>query len=352
MSTIEKGSLRTYLGIAPGVGKTYAMLAEGRQRAAAGEKVVVGWIEVKDRADVRSQIGELEMVAPREIGYRGHSFTGPDLEAIVASGADVVLIDELAQRSPDGSRRRWEDVADVLAAGLDVITTANVSNLWSVRNYAARIAGVGAAECIPDDFVRSGEVVLIDTSPAELRRRIVSGSVFSAQQVGGALAGYFRASNLEALSELTRAWIAGTEESVGADLLIRRTLIEVPEPGLVIAGDSGSEAGERVIREAAAIARGDDAPLVVVHVNVAGESASRRRRIDDHRGLAERLGGSYIEISGDRPADALASAARARGATKVAVARPRSRLRELTHGSVSARLRRLLPEAAVEEVRA
>src|SRR5580698_8905281 len=205
----ERGSLRTYLGTAPGVGKTYAMLAEGRRRAERGERVVVGWLERKGREATRRQRGDLEVIARGEVVYRGIAFPELDIEAVISSGADVVLIDELAHRWPDGSRRRLEDVGEVLDAGIDVMTTLNVSSLESVRGYAAQITGVGATESVPDDFVRSGEIVLVDLPADLLRRRIASGAVFSAADVGGALAEFFKVSNLEALNALAAAWMDG-----------------------------------------------------------------------------------------------------------------------------------------------
>ena len=246
----REGSLRTFLGTAPGVGKTYAMLAEGRRRAENGERVVVGWIESHGRPETSRQLGGLEVIAPRTVAYRGAVFADFDADAAVASGADLVLVDELAHATADRIRQRWEDVADVLGAGLDVITTANIAQLRSVRDYAARITGVGTVASVPDEFVRSGEVVLVDLPVETLRARIASGAVYSAAQVGGALADYFRAANLRALSELARAWIAGTAEAVGEDLLARRGLAQPPAPP-VVAGDSGSAWGEAVIRRAA-----------------------------------------------------------------------------------------------------
>src|SRR6516164_11496326 len=130
------GSLRTYLGIAPGVGKTFAMLAEGRRRAENGERVVVGWIESHGRPETSRQLGGLEVIAPRTVVYRGAMFADFDAPAAIASGADVVLVDELAHAAADRTRQRWEDVADVLRAGLDVVTTLNVAHLRSVRDYA------------------------------------------------------------------------------------------------------------------------------------------------------------------------------------------------------------------------
>ena len=345
------GSLRTYLGTAPGVGKTFAMLAEGQRRAQAGEKVVIGWLQPQDRAGTRRQAGGLDMLPPRSISYRGAVFADFDAAAAIASGADVVLVDELAHATPDNSRQRWEEVADVLAAGLDVVTTANVAHLRSVRDYAARITGVGIVASVPDEFVRSGEVVLVDVTPEALRARIAAGAVYSAAQVGGALADYFRTANLQALSELARAWMAGTAEAAGEDLLARRGLASSPAPPVIIAGDSGSRFGETVIHRAAELARADDADLLVVHVQIA-DGLARRPAPDltRHRELTAGFGGTYTKIPGHAVAQGLADAARAQSATTVVVGHHRSRLGELAHGSVSSRLRRLLPEVPIEEV--
>ena len=344
--------LRTYLGTAPGVGKTFAMLAEGRRRAGNGERVMVGWVEWHGRPETRGQLGGLETIAPRTVGYRGAVFTDFDAAAAIVSGADVVLVDELAHMTADRTRQRWEDVADVLHAGIDVVTTMNVAHLRSVRDYAARVTGVGTVAWVPDEFVRSGEVVLVDLPAEALRQRIASGAVYSAERVGRALADYFRASNLQALTELARAWMAGTVDAVGDDLLARRGLAGPSAPPIVVAGDSGSRWGERVIRRAAELARADDGQLLVVHVQIAdGLTHPASQDLDRHRELTAELGGTYTEVTGPVPAEALAAAARAASAATIVVGRHRSRLGELAHGSVSSRLRRLLPGTAVEEVR-
>lgn len=344
--------MRTYLGTAPGVGKTYAMLAEGRRRADGGERVVIGWLERHGRAETRAQRGDLEVVPPRTVLYRGSTFRDMDVAAVVAASPDVVLVDELAHWVPDTGRWRWEEVAELLAVGLDVLTTANVANLESVRDYAARITGVGAVEHVPDGFVRSGAVVLVDMPARELRERIASGKVYSADLVGGALADYFRTSNLEALSELARAWMDDVAEVVGKELLRRRGLVEPAPRRVVVAGVSGSEQGEHVIRHAAQLAMEDDADLLVVHVNVLDGSTNRHRQeLERDRDLTTELGGTYIEVEGDAPAPALARVARESAASRVVIATHPPRLRAFTRFTVGSRLRRLLPEATVDELR-
>jgi two-component system, OmpR family, sensor histidine kinase KdpD len=345
------GQLTTYLGTAPGVGKTYAMLTEGQRRAAAGEHVVVGWVEHHDRPETIRQVGQLNVIGPGQVEYRGHAFAEMDVAAVLAAGADVVIVDELAHSLPDGSRARWADVADILASGADVLTTVNVANLVAARDYAARLTGAGTVESVPDEFVRSGQVVLIDLPAEVLRRRIASGEVYSTERVGGALAEYFRAPNLEALSQLGRAWVAGTLDQVGPALLAGRGPADGPPRPVVVAGVSGSEWSGPVIRRAIELACDDDADLIVVHAKGADRpDHGHKDALDQFRQMTEEMGGSYTEVDGE-PAPAIVNLARGRGASRVVVARHRSRLSELARGSVAAQLRRLWPGIQLEEVR-
>jgi two-component system sensor histidine kinase KdpD len=347
--TTPQGRLRTYLGTAPGVGKTYAMLNEGRRRVGDGERVVVGWIEAHDRAATQAQVGSLEVAASRTVEYGGRAFEEMDVDAILALKPDVVLVDELAHVSPDGKRRRWEDVADLLAAGVDVVTTVNVANLESVRDIAAQLAGAGMREPVPDALVRGGDVVLVDLPPEALRRRIATGQVYSTDQVGGALSAYFEVSNLTALTELARAWVDDTLDTVGLEILRRRGQATRRS---VIAGVSGADGGDEVIRRAASVAAEADADLIVVHVDVRdGLDHRRADALARHRALTAELCGVYIEVRGDSVPEALAAAAREHDASQVVVGRYRTSLQRLVRGSVASRLQRLLPRVEVDEVR-
>jgi two-component system sensor histidine kinase KdpD len=347
----QPARLRTYLGTAPGVGKTYAMLNDGRRRSEGGERVVVGWIEHHDRAETEVQLGNLEIVPLRSVDYRGRTFQDLDVAAIMARQPDVVLIDELAHTHADGTRKRWEDAAELLAADFSVVTTVNVANLVSVRDYAARVTGVGTVESVPDEFVRSGEVVLIDLPPEALRRRIAAGNVYTADRVGGALASYFRMSNLAALSELARAWMAGSIDEVGPAVLAQEGVGPLASRPTVLAGVSDSEWGEHVIRRAIVLAEQDDADLLVVHVNAA-DGLGRRASdaLEQYRDMTIDAGGRYAELDGTSAADTLAALARDQHATHIVVARHRSRLNELVRGSVASRLRALVPGTPVDEV--
>jgi two-component system, OmpR family, sensor histidine kinase KdpD len=325
------------------------MLNEGRRRAIAGEHVVVGWVELHDRAETSAQLRELEIAPTRIVDYAGRQFEEMDRAVIVALEPEVVLVDELAHVSPDGSRRRWQDVAELLASGMDVLTTVNVANLESARDYAARITGAGMVEPVPDALVRAGEVVLVDLPAEALRRRIAAGKVYSTDRVGGALSRYFETSNLASLSELARAWID--------DTLVQRGEVITGATGSakqsVIAGISASTWAEPVIRHAASLAERDDADLVVVHVDVTdGLDHGRRVALDRYRDLVVELGGIYAEVRGENVAQALASVAREHNSTRIVVARHRSRLSELVRGSIASRLRHVLPDVEVDEVTA
>ena len=343
----RSGHLRTYLGSAPGVGKTYSMLAEGQRRADGGERVVIGWIERHGRSETRAQLRDLEVIPPRQAVHRGTVFAELDVAGVLTSGADVVLVDELAHSVPDAGRGRWEEVADLLTAGFDVLTTTNVANLESVRDYAARLTGVGVVESVPDHFVRAGDVVVVPTTVDALRQRIMAGKVYSVDRVGGALAEYFQVANLEALNELCAAWVAGNVDEVGSELLTRRGLASRP---VVVAGVSGSPRGEMVIKTGAEFARDEGADLLVVHVDVTDSSRSRSRELQRNRSLTSELGGHFTEVEGMAPARVLTDIAKSRGATRVIVSGGRSRFRKPARLTMGARLRRLLPDTIVEEV--
>ena len=346
------GALTTYLGTAPGVGKTYAMLRAGRVRSGAGERVVVGWVERHGRAETQAQVGDLEVLPPRLVAYGSGTFAELDVEAVVASGAGVALVDELAHAVVGTTRRRWQEVADILAAGVDVMTTANVANLVSARDYVAQLTGVGTVEPIPDEFVRSGETVLVDLPADALRRRIADGKVYSAERVGGALADYFRMSNLQALSALA-AGLDGRNPGGGSRGAARGCagLVAASRP-TVVAGVSDSGWGQQVIRRASERAFEDDADLLVVHVILDDGMTHRRSQAHaEHRDLVAEVGGSYVEMTAGSVPEGLARAVRDHGASRLVVGRHRSRLGEIVHGSVLSRLQRLLPEVRIEAVR-
>ena len=341
-----RGRLVTYLGTAPGVGKTYLMLADGLARALAGEDVVIGWVERHGRAATREQALRLEILPPRTVTYRGFEFEDIDVPVVIERRPDVVLVDELAHTNPDG-QKRYEVVEELLDAGIDVLTTVNVANLLSVRDIAARITGAGALEDVPDGVVRAGNVVLVDLPPEALRRRIASGQVYSADQMGGALANYFRPSNLALLSQLARAWLDGTVDETFA--FLDREAAGRPK---VIAGVSSSTRGPAVIERAAVLAGEDDAELDVVHVDLQDGLGHSPERLDQYREMAETVGARFREVRGVDAAATLGDVALREGASRVVVGTRRSRLGNLVRGSIASRIRRRAPDLQVDEVRA
>jgi two-component system sensor histidine kinase KdpD len=336
-----------YLGTAVGVGKTYAMLNEGWRRAQAGEDVVIGYWERHGRPETKAQLRGLELVPPRIVPYRDTTFEELDVAAVIARHPDAALVDELAHTNVADRRPRWQEVEDLLGAGIDVITTVNVANLESVREFAAEVTGSGTVESVPDEVVRRAEVELIDLPPDALRQRVAAGHVYSAAQVGGALANYFRAENLAALSHLARSWMAGTLDEEGPAIVARYTQAS-PRP-VVIAGLSSSHPAEPIIRRAAELAESADADLLVVHV---ADGAARGSAHDpsEHLDLAQSLGGSLVEVRREDIADALAATAAEHGATAVVVGQHPSRWVELIRGSTARRLRRRLPNVTIEAV--
>ncbi len=208
---MARGTLRIYLGAAPGVGKTFAMLNEGRRRGARGTDVVVGFVETHGRVNTEAQIGDLEQVPRVRREYRGTTFEEMDLEAVLARRPAVALVDELAHTNVPGGRneKRWEDVEELLASGIDVISTVNIQHLESLNDVVQAITGIEQRETIPDAVVRAADQVeLVDMTPEALRRRMAHGNIYRAEKVDAALSHYFRAGNLGALRELALMWVA------------------------------------------------------------------------------------------------------------------------------------------------
>jgi two-component system sensor histidine kinase KdpD len=320
---MKRGQLRIYLGAAPGVGKTYAMLGEGHRRLARGTDVVVGFAETYNRKLTAQLLGGLEIVARRVITYRGGTFEEMDLDAVLARKPEVALVDELAHTNIPGSRnaKRWQDVEELLAAGITVISTVNIQHLESVNDVVEKITGVPQRETVPDAVVRAAEQVeMVDMTPEALRRRMAHGNVYAAEKVDAALSNYFRVGNLTALRELALLWVA---DRVEEGLLRYRA-----EHGIgqtwearerVVVALTGGPEGETLIRRAARIAsRTVGGDLLAVHVvRSDGLTGASPAALAAQRRLAESLGGSYHQVIGDDVSEALLAFARAENATQL-----------------------------------
>ena len=335
-----RGKLRIYLGAAPGVGKTYAMLNEGRRRRDRGTDVVVGYVETHGRPNTAAQLGDLEVVPRRTIVHRGTSFSEMDLDAVRARAPRVVLVDELAHTNVPGSthRKRWEDVAVLLDEGIDVLSTLNIQHLESVNDVVERITGVRQQETIPDEFVRAADQVeLVDMTPEALRRRMAHGNVYAPEKVDAALGNYFRVGNLGALRELALLWVADKVDESLQDYMADHG-IEGPweTRERVVVALTGAPSSEHLIRRAARMAMRSKADLLGVHISVGdGLSGVSNELLVEHRRLLEGLGGAYHEVVGADIASTLLSFARAQNATQIVLGSSRrSRWAELVRGSV------------------
>lgn len=318
-----RGKLRVYLGAAPGVGKTYAMLGEGHRRAARGTDVVVGFVETHGRQQTADMLDGLEVVPRREMAYRGTSFTEMDLDAVLARRPKVVLVDELAHTNVPGSRhsKRWQDVEELLAAGIDVITTVNIQHLESVNDVVEKITGVPQQETVPDAVVRAADQIeLRDMTAEALRRRLAHGNVYAPEKIDAALSNYFRAGNLNALRELALLWTADRVDDALQEYREQHDIDSTWEAReRVVVALTGGPEGETLIRRAARVAaRSSGGDLLAVHVARSdGLTQVDQGSLARQRLLVESLGGSYHQVLGDDVPQALLTFARAQNATQL-----------------------------------
>ncbi|MGW4662008.1 DUF4118 domain-containing protein [Streptosporangium sandarakinum] len=320
---MPRGRLRIYLGAAPGVGKTYAMLAEGRRRRERGQDVVVGLVETHDRPRTAELLDDLEVVPRKVLFHRGTRFTELDADAVIARRPRIALVDELAHTNVPGSRnaKRWQDIEEILDAGIDVVSTVNVQHLESVNDVVQAITGVPQRETVPDEVVRrADQVELVDMAPEALRRRMAHGNVYAPEKVDAALANYFRVGNLTALRELALLWVAGK-----VDEQLDRYRAEHGIEGTwearerVVVALTGGPEGETLIRRAARVAaRTKGADLLALHV-VRGDglTGADPAGLARQRTLVEDLGGTYHQVVGDDVPRALLDFARGVNATQL-----------------------------------
>ncbi len=339
---MKRGSLRIYVGFAAGVGKTFAMLNEGHRRRARGTDVVAGFVETHDRHLTQEQLGDLEVVPRRTIVHRGSTFQEMDLDGLLARAPEIALVDELAHTNVPGSRneKRWQDVEELLDAGIDVISTVNIQHLESLNDVVERITGVQQRETIPDDVVREADQQeLVDMTPYALRRRMAHGNIYPSEKIDAALSNYFREGNLGALRELALVWMADRVDEALQDYM-RAQGIEGPweTRERILVGVSGRTEDEALIRRAGRMATRSGGDLVGVHV-IPEDGLSEPLELDVARALIKTLGGSFHEVIGQGIPDALLNFARAENITQIVVgASTQTRLRHLTRGSVINRI--------------
>jgi two-component system, OmpR family, sensor histidine kinase KdpD len=369
--TDEQGHLKVFIGMAPGVGKTYRMLQEGAAEADNGRDVVVGYLEAHGRAETLAQAEGLEIVPRRRAVYRGTPLEEMNLPAVLARRPELCLIDELAHTNAPGleHEKRYEDVRDVLDAGIDVFSTVNVQHLESLNDQVAQLTGATVRETIPDEVLSAAdEVVLIDLTPEALIARLRAGKVYRAERVPAALSNFFKIENLAALRETALRQVA---EDVEVKRLVRapNPLVRRDEEGLAVAANDGPQPiaerllalvtlavhSERIVRRAWRSAQRLDAALDVLVVRPPGRppSAEDRKRLEELRRLTAMLGARLRVEEGEDVAAVAVRAARSLGSTYVLMGTPSQRRGLSRLGSASERslLMRLLRELPGVDVR-
>ncbi|WP_269305991.1 sensor histidine kinase [Aeromicrobium sp. HA] len=341
----ERGTLRVYLGAAPGVGKTFKMLDEGNRRLARGTDVVVGFVETHGRAHTIDAVAGLEVVPRARRQYRGTVQEELDLDAILERRPAVVLVDELAHTNVPGSRheKRWQDVEALRDAGIDVITTVNIQHLESLNDVTESITGVRQRETVPDEVVRGADQIeLVDMSPPALRRRLAHGNVYAAEKVDAALHHYFREGNLTALRELALLWLADrVDEGMDRYREEHRITGTWATRERIVAAVTGGPESTTLMRRAARIAsrRAGGEWLALYVTRHDGLSSISPDRLTELRAKTEELGGTFHTVVGDDAAEAILAFARAENADQVIIgASRRGRLSTLLRPGIGERV--------------
>jgi two-component system, OmpR family, sensor histidine kinase KdpD len=318
-----RGHLRIYLGSAAGVGKTFAMLGEGHRRVERGADVVVAFAESHGRPQTAGLLDGLEVIPRKKIEYRGSTFEEMDVDAVLARHPEIALVDEFAHTNVPGSRneKRWQDVEELLDAGIDVISAVNIQHLESLNDVVEKITGVPQRETVPDAIVRAADQVeMVDMTPEALRRRMAHGNIYPPEKIDAALTNYFRAGNLSALRELALLWLADkVDEGLQQYRIEHKIQGSWEARERVVVALTGGPEGKTLIRRAARIAaRSSGGDLLAVHVTKSdGLTGADPAALAAQRRLAESVGGTYHQVVGDDIPEALLTFARAENATQL-----------------------------------
>ncbi|MFJ4966332.1 Sensor protein KdpD [Streptomyces sp. ADI96-02] len=333
-----RGTLRIYLGAAPGVGKTYAMLSEAHRRVERGTDCVVAFVEHHDRPRTEVMLHGLEQVRRSEIPYRSTVFTEMDVDAVLERAPAVALVDELAHTNVPGSRnaKRWQDVEELLKAGIDVISTVNIQHLESLGDVVESITGVRQRETVPDEVVRrADQIELVDMSPQALRRRMAHGNIYKPDKLDAALSNYFRPGNLTALRELALLWVADRVDEYlqqyRGEHDIRSTW-QARER--IVVGLTGGPEGRTLIRRASRMAaKGSGSEILAVYIARSdGLTSASPKELAVQRTLVEDLGGTFHHVIGDDIPAALLAFARGVNATQIVLGSSRRKTWQYIYG--------------------
>jgi two-component system sensor histidine kinase KdpD len=355
----NEATLRVYIGAAPGVGKTYQMLEDAHLLKKQGIDIVVAVVETHSREDTKAMIGDLECVPLRRIEYRGVTLKELDVEAVISRRPAIAIVDELAHTNVPGSknRKRYQDVLELLAAGISVITAVNIQHLESLNDVVTRTTGVRVRETVPDYFLRrADEVVNVDVSVDTLRTRLRQGKIYDVVKIEQALNNFFRKGNLSALRELALRQVATDQaakshyyrESEGLDHAV------IPEKVMVAIASRGS--AKKLLRVGSRVAGRLANDWYAVYVETPNEEPGRIRPVDyaalqENIRFAEELGAKVVKLKSRRVVDALIDFARQEGITHVVFGQTsRSRWDILFHGSIINRFLHEVRDATVQVV--
>ncbi len=344
-----RGHYRILLGMAAGVGKTYRMLQEGRSAHAEGRDVVIGYLEPHDRPETAALAEGLELVPQLHAGYGGLALEEMDVDAVIRRAPELALIDELAHTNIPEARneKRWQDIDEVLAAGIDVISTVNIQHLESLNDAIAELTEVRVRETFPDAVLESAdEVVLVDLTPGALQERLRAGKVYSRDRVDVALDNFFRADRLSGLRELALREVAENVEAARRQSVVLDPLSAQAVAERVLALVTPEPRSQRILRRAWRSSERLGAPLDALWVHHPGRELSPEEQVQlaALRRLAVVLGAHFLEEDGDDLVETVRRIVRERGSTYVLVGTPdESRRREILHGSLVSALVRNLP---------
>ena len=349
-----RGRLKVFLGAAPGVGKTYEMLTEGEARKRAGVDVVIGVVETHGRTETEALVKDLEIVPKKQVDYQGRTLAEMDIDAVLARRPALALVDELAHTNVPGSRhpKRWQDVEELLAAGIDVFSTVNVQHIESLNDVVASFTRVRVRETVPDRVVEEADIEVVDIPPDELIERLKEGKVYIPDEATRALGHFFSKSNLSALRELALRRAAQAVDTQMLDYVRAHALAGNWAAGeRIVVAVSELPGSKTLIRAAKRLADAQGAPWTAVYVETPRSlnfTPEQRRQVADNMQLAAQLGANVASVAGSNVVDALESFLDDVRATQLVVGKSaRSKWFELRHGSVVDRLVRETPGVAV-----
>jgi two-component system, OmpR family, sensor histidine kinase KdpD len=359
LHTEQRARLRIYIGAAPGVGKTYSMIEDAHTLRDEGVDVVIGFVETHGRADTQARVADLEIVPRRQIDYRGVVLEEMDLDAILARRPTICVVDELAHTNVAGSRheKRYQDVLDLLDAGIGVMTAVNIQHLETLNDAVSRVTGVRVRETVPDTFLdRADEITNVDVTVEELHTRLRQGKVYKPEKVEQALANFFRESNISTLRELALRAVADEIGDKAASRRQREGLEPALIPERVMVCVSSSADAPRVLRAGARIAGRLGARWYAVYVETPREAPGHikprdRDALQRNIAFAEELGATVVRVKADRPADGLIAFAQREGITHVIFGQSaRTRWEILMKGSTLNRFLEEVRDATIQVV--